>query len=86
MTDKIQNNIKDNYTISINNFSSDNIKNHIPISNINTNLNSNLNSFSQENFLTKCSILPIAKNPKTIQVFIIFQNQFIQIKTTLFQV
>ena len=53
MTDKIQNNIKDNYTISINNFSSDNIKNHIPISNINTNLNSNLNSFSQENFFNE---------------------------------
>ena len=53
MTDQIPNNTKDNYTNSINNYSSDNTKNQIPISNINTNINSNLNSFSQENLFNE---------------------------------
>ena len=51
MSETIQNNTKDIYTNSINNYSTDIIKIPIPVSNINTNIHSN--SCSQENIFNE---------------------------------
>ena len=51
MTAQIQNNVKDIYINSLNNCTSEQVKNPLPTTNINTNINSN--SFSQENFFNE---------------------------------
>ena len=53
MSEPLQNNTKEIYSSSLNNYSSDLSKNPIPISNINTNNNINSNSFSQENIFNE---------------------------------
>jgi hypothetical protein len=53
MSESLQNNTKEIYSSSLNNYSSDLSKNPIPISNINTNNNINSNSFSQENIFNE---------------------------------